>query len=270
MYHSQFRGSPLELRRVRSSQRCSWENRCSENMQKIYRRTPMPKWDFSNNFIEISLRHLTPVNLLYIFKTPFYKNTIGGLPQRRIENSIKHHYRESTNLKPYQHQISINTKILEKPRCSLIGEVCIFQLLSLLFKLSYLRGCLNLFMLAKDDENFYKTLQDFSIYSICHKQCLISCTKTFEKLLHEFFNGLWLSKYLEKFKIECKESLVPSLPSRNKTLVIAVKSYANIDMKVFSSCPILLDFFVCSIYFVCDCSFYLKLVLEKKHYRFST
>ena len=32
------------------------------------------------SFIEIPLRHgSSPVNLLYIFRTPFYKNTFGGL-----------------------------------------------------------------------------------------------------------------------------------------------------------------------------------------------
>ena len=48
--------------------------RCSEITQQIYRRTPMPK----SNFIEIVLRHgCSPVNLLHIFRTPFYKNTSG-------------------------------------------------------------------------------------------------------------------------------------------------------------------------------------------------
>ena len=34
--------------------------RCSENMQQIYRRTPMPKFDLNkiaSNFIEITLQH---------------------------------------------------------------------------------------------------------------------------------------------------------------------------------------------------------------------
>ena len=35
---------------------------------------------FQSNFIEITLRHgCSPVNLLYIFRTPFYKNTSGEL-----------------------------------------------------------------------------------------------------------------------------------------------------------------------------------------------
>ena len=45
--------------------------RCSENMQQIYRRTPIPKCDF-NKAAEIALRHgCPPVNLLHIFRTPF-------------------------------------------------------------------------------------------------------------------------------------------------------------------------------------------------------
>ena len=46
---------------------------CSNNMQQIYRRTPMPKCDFNkveNNFIEIALGHgCSFVNLLHIFRT---------------------------------------------------------------------------------------------------------------------------------------------------------------------------------------------------------
>ena len=42
--------------------------RCSENMQQIYRRAPMPKCD-----------GCSPVNLLHIFSTPFIKNTSGWL-----------------------------------------------------------------------------------------------------------------------------------------------------------------------------------------------
>ena len=53
--------------------------RCSENMPQIYRRTPMPKYDFNkvaSNFIEIALQHgCSPVSLRHIFRTPFTKNT---------------------------------------------------------------------------------------------------------------------------------------------------------------------------------------------------
>ena len=52
--------------------------RYSENMQQIYRKTPMPKCDF--NKVEIALRHwCSPVNLLRIFRTPFPRNTSGWL-----------------------------------------------------------------------------------------------------------------------------------------------------------------------------------------------
>ena len=57
--------------------------RCSENMQQIYKRTSMPKWDFNKiafQFIEIALRHgCSLVNLLHIFRRLFQKNTFGWL-----------------------------------------------------------------------------------------------------------------------------------------------------------------------------------------------
>ena len=48
------------------------------------------KWHI---FIEIALQHdCSPVNLLYIFKTPFPKNTSGGLlhdfPQRTLSHIV--------------------------------------------------------------------------------------------------------------------------------------------------------------------------------------
>ena len=43
----------------------------------------MPKCNFNKvacNFIEIALQHgCSPVNFLYIFRTPIYNNTSGGL-----------------------------------------------------------------------------------------------------------------------------------------------------------------------------------------------
>ena len=70
--------------------------RCSENIQQMYRRTPISKCDFNkvakqhpcrrvisiklqSNFIEITLRHgCFPINLLHIFRIYFPKNTYGG------------------------------------------------------------------------------------------------------------------------------------------------------------------------------------------------
>ena len=58
----------------------SVRKRCSGNTKEIYR-TPMPKCYFNKivkqfcNFIEIaSLHRCYPVNLLHIFRAPFYKN----------------------------------------------------------------------------------------------------------------------------------------------------------------------------------------------------
>ena len=40
----------------------------------------MPKCYFNSNFTEITLRHgCSPVNMLHIFRTPFFKNTSGWL-----------------------------------------------------------------------------------------------------------------------------------------------------------------------------------------------
>ena len=60
---------------------------CSENMQQIYRRTPMPNCDFNkaikamqSSFIETSLRLTrTPENFLHISRTSFPKKTFGAL-----------------------------------------------------------------------------------------------------------------------------------------------------------------------------------------------
>ena len=57
--------------------------RCSENMQQIYRRTPMPNCDFNKvakQRFEITLRHgCSPLIFLHIFRTSFTKNTSGRL-----------------------------------------------------------------------------------------------------------------------------------------------------------------------------------------------
>ena len=51
-----------------------------------------------------------------------------------------------------------------------------------------------------------------------------------------------IRKYCEYHKNGRKQSLVPSLPSANKNLVLVIKNYAKTDFKVFLSCPILFDF----------------------------
>ena len=49
-------------------------------MQQIYSRTPMPKCNLNKVARQKSLRHgCSPVNLLHIFRTPFFKNTSGWL-----------------------------------------------------------------------------------------------------------------------------------------------------------------------------------------------
>ena len=57
--------------------------RCSENMQQIYRRTPMPKWDFKKVAQKLYWNHISAwvfsCKLLLIFRTTFLKNTSRGL-----------------------------------------------------------------------------------------------------------------------------------------------------------------------------------------------
>ena len=45
--------------------------RCSENMQQVCSRAPMPKCE--------KVHGCSPVNLLHLFRTPLLKNTIEGL-----------------------------------------------------------------------------------------------------------------------------------------------------------------------------------------------
>ena len=53
---------------------------CSENIQQIYRRTPMPKCDFNKFAKQLTLWHACSLaNLLHISRTHFYKNTSGRL-----------------------------------------------------------------------------------------------------------------------------------------------------------------------------------------------
>ena len=57
--------------------------RCYENMQQIYRRTSMPKCDFNKVAKQLYCNHtsarFSPIHLLYIFRTPFTKNTYEQL-----------------------------------------------------------------------------------------------------------------------------------------------------------------------------------------------
>ena len=106
----------------KQSSRGVLRKRCSENMQQIYRRTPMPKCDcnfikialrhgcspinllhvfrtpFPSNFIEIALRHgCSVVNLLHVFRTPFSKNTSGWLLLELLNETSKYLSKHSKN-----------------------------------------------------------------------------------------------------------------------------------------------------------------------------
>ena len=49
--------------------------RCFENMQQIYRRTPMPKCNFNKVTIQ---QGCSPVKMLHIFRTPFLRSYLEG------------------------------------------------------------------------------------------------------------------------------------------------------------------------------------------------
>ena len=99
--------------------------RYSENMQQIYR-TPMLACDFSN-FIEIALRHgCSSVNLMYIFRTSFPKNTSRRLLLYRIQGrfqcllcgvwTVKEHKKKRLVSFRYWHVLKNRTKCNEKDR----------------------------------------------------------------------------------------------------------------------------------------------------------
>ena len=91
-------GSPffhLSCRIQKQPPRGVFRKSCSENMQRIYRRTP---WQsvisikLQSNFIEIKFWHgCSPVNLLHIFRKPFSQNTSKRLllRYRPICNFVK-------------------------------------------------------------------------------------------------------------------------------------------------------------------------------------
>ena len=73
----------------KQTSRGAFKKRCSENIQQIYKRTPMSK--LLCNFTEITLRlGCSPLNLLYIFRTPPRKKTSGVLPLDIIKTYENH------------------------------------------------------------------------------------------------------------------------------------------------------------------------------------
>ena len=88
--------------------------RCSENMQKIYRRTPCRSTisiKLQSNFIEIRLRHgCSPVNLLHIFRTPFLEDTSGWLLLKisRIRPHRLYNLGQFTHFALYTHRAKKN------------------------------------------------------------------------------------------------------------------------------------------------------------------
>ena len=67
------------------------------------------------NFIEIKLRHgCSPVNLLHIFRTPFIKNTYGGLlleTPRGVFKLLSNIYEEALSRKKFHYRKLTGSKI---------------------------------------------------------------------------------------------------------------------------------------------------------------
>lgn len=80
----------------------------------------------------------------------------------------------------------------------------------------------------------------------------------------KFFRQAWLKyfgsllcfstgsfrKFWENLKIGQEHSLVPSLPTKNRSLAMVIKNYEKTDMDIFCSCPIYLIFIYLTMYFV--------------------
>ena len=77
----------------------------------------------------------------------------------------------------------------------------------------------------------YEISQDFIIGLIYHKYnsiWFLVQKSIVHKLSHKLQNDLrrkWIRRYLKNLKTGWRQSLVPSLPTKNKTLVIATKNY---------------------------------------------
>ena len=76
-------GSAISKNDQKQPNKCPRKKRCFQNMQQIYPRTLMPRYNFNkvakqllqSNYIKITLKHgFSPVNLLHIFRISFYKN----------------------------------------------------------------------------------------------------------------------------------------------------------------------------------------------------
>ena len=90
--------------------------RFPENMHQITGEHPCRSAisiKLQSNFIEITLRHwCSPVNLLYIFRTPFLKNTSEGLIMNVSSDTIKSYWQRSVVVTVVDNLIAKLTKTL--------------------------------------------------------------------------------------------------------------------------------------------------------------
>ena len=117
----------LMINKQKKPSRDVLSKRCSESMEQIYRRAPIPRCDsikFLCKLVEITLRHeCSPVNLLHTFRTAFTKNTYAKLLLNKIfytwffhfNNLKKNFYFIASYFTAQMHMLFILTKdIAEK------------------------------------------------------------------------------------------------------------------------------------------------------------
>ena len=124
----------INLTTQKQSPRGVPRKRCSEIMQQIYRRTPMPKCDFNkvaSNFIEIALLHgCSTVNLLLIFRTLFHFSSF--LKDKRFSQTLECAFKRINRYKTkYQFQMfsldmCVNTNKVQVSFCQqlFVGKTC--------------------------------------------------------------------------------------------------------------------------------------------------
>ena len=155
--------------------------RCSENIQQIYRRTPMPKCDFNKVVLQLYWNHtlawLLSCKFAAYFQNNFLKNASVWLLLKRLFYSVAvPHYR--LTLKIHQYAVLLLTKyyyVLLKFFTSLI---CLWiDLVALLL----------IVIFAKKQPKLYR--HDFDLYSWNDLWVLMSWIQ-FCQFMEVFINGL--------------------------------------------------------------------------------
>ena len=83
--------APITYEMQKQPSRGALSEKCSENMQRMYRRTPIPKFNFNKiakQLFQITFRQgRSPVNLLHIFRTPFLQNSWAAISKNVMKST---------------------------------------------------------------------------------------------------------------------------------------------------------------------------------------